>query len=231
MKPHILMESIINSQEFIITIKLMLALVCGGILGLEREQKKRPAGFRTYMLVCMGATLVMITNQFMVTVYPNIDPSRMGAQVISGIGFLGVGTIIVTGINGVKGLTTAAGLWATACVGLAIGAENYYAAILVTILVYIVMEFLQSFDERVSKKAKTLNLYVEFEDVTDVGKFIKEVRKDQARIYDLEMKSSTRMSGISTAGLITLAYPKKVNHSEIMERFNSMEGVIYAEEI
>ncbi|WP_073993834.1 MgtC/SapB family protein [Parasporobacterium paucivorans] len=225
------MESIINSQEFIITIKLMLALVCGGILGLEREQKKRPAGFRTYMLVCMGATLVMITNQFMVTVYPNIDPSRMGAQVISGIGFLGVGTIIVTGINGVKGLTTAAGLWATACVGLAIGAENYYAAILVTILVYIVMEFLQSFDERVSKKAKTLNLYVEFEDVTDVGKFIKEVRKDQARIYDLEMKSSTRMSGISTAGLITLAYPKKVNHSEIMERFNSMEGVIYAEEI
>ena len=113
-----MLERIIATQEFIMTIKLLLALFCGGLLGIEREQKKRPAGFRTYMLVCVGATLVMITNEFLGTRYAGIDPTRMGAQVISGIGFLGVGTIIVTGDNRVKGLTTAAGLWATACVGL-----------------------------------------------------------------------------------------------------------------
>ena len=82
--------NIIYSQEFIMTMKLLLALLCGGILGMEREQKKRPAGFRTYMLVCVGATLVMITNQFLGEIYPDVDPTRMWAQVISGICFLGV---------------------------------------------------------------------------------------------------------------------------------------------
>ena len=115
--PEVLKE--LNSIS--VTVRLMLSLVCGGILGVERGRKKRPAGFRTYMLVCMGAALVMITNQYIVEVYGGSDPARMGAQVISGIGFLGAGTIIVTGRNRVKGLTTAAGLWAAACVGLSLG--------------------------------------------------------------------------------------------------------------
>src|SRR5690554_4598709 len=102
-------------------------MVAGGILGLDREFKNRPAGLRTFMLVCIASTLVMITNQYVLEVYShlNIDPTRMGAQVISGIGFLGVGTIIVTRRNHVKGLTTAAGLWASACIGLAIGIGFY----------------------------------------------------------------------------------------------------------
>jgi len=167
-----MLERIIATQEFIMTMKLLLALFCGGLLGIEREQKKRPAGFRTYMLVCVGATLVMITNEFLGTRYAGIDPTRMGAQVISGIGFLGVGTIIVTGDNRVKGLTTAAGLWATACVGLAIGSGAYYAAILVTVLIYITMSFLQVLDKKISRNARLINVYIEFEDISDVGKFV-----------------------------------------------------------
>ena len=103
------------------TIKMALALICGGVLGIERGRKKRPAGFRTYMLVCLGATLVMMTNEHICHAYGTGDMARMGAQVVNGIGFLGAGTIITTGHNRVKGLTTAAGLWAAACIGLAIG--------------------------------------------------------------------------------------------------------------
>ena len=110
--------------------RLLLALICGGILGIERGKKNRPAGFRTYMLVCVASAMVMITNQYISNMYSTGDPSRMGAQVISGIGFLGAGTIIVTGRNRVKGLTTAAGLWASACIGLTIGVGFYSGAII-----------------------------------------------------------------------------------------------------
>ena len=119
---------------WITLLRLAVAMFCGGAIGLERGKKRRPAGFRTHMLVCIGATLAMLVSQYlsmMETTFwaalvspnaPKTDLSRLGAQVINGIGFLGAGTIIVTGRQEVKGLTTAAGLWASACMGLAIGA-------------------------------------------------------------------------------------------------------------
>lgn len=222
---------IVNTPEFIMTVKFIIALICGGMLGLEREQKGRAAGFRTYMLVCVGSALVMVINQHLGEIYPGIDPSRMGAQVISGIGFLGVGTIIVTGGNRVRGLTTAAGLWATACIGLAIGAGNYYAAIMVSVLIYITMRFLQSMDKKVGARAKVLNAYVEFEDVTDVGKFVRELKKEDFKIVDMEMERSNKKIELYTAVLFSLSLPHRENHNKIMERFNKMDGVVYAEEI
>ncbi|WP_312446942.1 MgtC/SapB family protein, partial [Lacrimispora sp.] len=104
-------------NEITITVRICLALIIGGILGMEREVRKQPAGFRTYMLVCMGSAAVMMTNQYISQTFGGSDPSRLGAQVVSGIGFLGAGTIIVTRNNQVRGLTTAAGLWAAACAG------------------------------------------------------------------------------------------------------------------
>ena len=111
-----------------IVIRILFSLVIGGILGLERGLKNRPAGLRTYILVCMGSCIVMMTNQYVYQVYGTGDPVRMAAQVISGIGFLGAGTIIVTRRNQIKGLTTAAGLWASACIGLSIGIGLYEVA-------------------------------------------------------------------------------------------------------
>ena len=104
-----------------IWIRILAAVFFGGILGIERGMKNRPAGLRTYMLVCIGSCVVMLVNQYIYQVYHTGDPVRMGAQVISGIGFLGAGTIVVTPHNQIRGLTTAAGLWAVACVGLALG--------------------------------------------------------------------------------------------------------------
>ena len=115
-------------------LRIFSAVIIGGLLGLERGLKNRPAGLRTYMLVCVGACLIMLTNQYIYQVYGTGDPVRMGAQVVSGIGFLGAGTIIVTRRSQIKGLTTAAGLWAAAGVGLTLGIGFYEAAVVVEII-------------------------------------------------------------------------------------------------
>ena len=108
-----------------IAVRITVSVILGGIIGLERGLKNRPAGLRTYMLVSVGSCLIMLTNQYVNQVFATGDPVRMGAQVVSGIGFLGAGTIVVTRRNQIKGLTTAAGLWAAAAVGLAIGVGLY----------------------------------------------------------------------------------------------------------
>ena len=125
-----------------VMLRLLLAMIIGGCIGLERGRKRRPAGFRTYMLVCLGAALTVLLSQYEFTMVQGpwrelaqqigikTDVSRFGAQVINGIGFLGAGTILVTGHQQVTGLTTAAGLWASACTGLAVGA-GFYEGVLV----------------------------------------------------------------------------------------------------
>ena len=126
-----------------IAIRLSLAVLLGGIIGLERGATRHPAGFRTHILVCMGAALAMLTNQFIYDTFSTVvDPARMGAQVITGVGFLGVGTILVTANKKIKGLTTAAGLWASACLGLAAGIGFYDGAILGGIAVFVSLALL-----------------------------------------------------------------------------------------
>lgn len=218
-------------------IRLLLALVCGGILGIERGRKKRPAGFRTYMLVCIGATLVMITNQYIYKQYPTTDPARMGAQVISGIGFLGAGTIIVTGKNRVKGLTTAAGLWAAACIGLSIGIGFYPGAIIGCILIFIVMSVLHRIDERMTSSAKIINLYIEISQMSAVGNFMRFAKEQNLKVSDVELSRSKAFSDYGVASearhvlTLTLQIPKRCTHIELIELLSTVEGVMYMEEI
>lgn len=214
-----------------VTVRLVLSLLCGGILGVEREKKKRPAGFRTYMLVCMGAALVMITNQYITEVYGGTDPARMGAQVISGIGFLGAGTIIVTGRNRVKGLTTAAGLWAAACVGLSIGIGFYTGAVVGCVLIFVIMAMLQRLDDWVMASTKTINLYVEFDRMVDVGTFLKFVKEQGFHISDLEITRANGVEERGTAILCTLRLAKKKPHTEILQMLSDAEHVRYVEEL
>lgn len=216
-----------------IIVRLCFAAVCGGILGLERESKKRPAGFRTYILVCVGAALVMITNQYLYHVTSTGDVGRMGAQVISGIGFLGAGTIIVTGRNQVKGLTTAAGLWASACIGLAIGVGFYLAAFTSCVLILFAMAVLAKLDRRVTSRTKQLNLYVEFKRLANFRDFIEYVKEHQMKISDVEV---SKTEGLHTenehvAVLLTLRSKKKEAHEEILSKLRDLEGVFYIEEL
>lgn len=145
-------------------VKLVIAIIVGGLIGIERENVNKPAGFRTHILVCVGSTLVMMTSKYIFKVYysghANIDVARLGAQVISGIGFLGAGTIIKDGAT-VKGLTTAATLWAISCIGLAIGIGYYRGAILATLAVYLTLILLKKFEVRFATKGVLKTLIVE----------------------------------------------------------------------
>ena len=142
-------------------ISLLLASFLGGLIGYEREKTRVPAGFRTHVLVTVGSALVMAISRYMLASneFAVFDPQRMGAQVISGIGFLGAGTIIRYKAS-VKGLTTAAGLWASACVGLACGAGFYSGAVAATIIILITLIVLKKLERKLAKKSKAYSLEV-----------------------------------------------------------------------
>jgi putative Mg2+ transporter-C (MgtC) family protein len=132
--------------------RLVLAVILGGVIGYEREHTQRPAGFRTHIVVCVAAALVMEISDYIFQHYHafvNMDPARLGAQVISGIGFLGAGTILRDGFS-VKGLTTAASLWAVSCIGLAVGIGFCSGAILATAIIYMTLLALKRFEYTIS---------------------------------------------------------------------------------
>lgn len=136
-------------------LQLALAAALGGVIGFEREGLKRPAGFRTHILVCVGSTVAVHTNLQLMAQYSGpFDPARLGAQVISGLGFLGAGTIIKEG-NTVKGLTTAASLWVVGIIGLAIGSSQYFSAIVSTALLYFILSAFRSLEDRIMQKKGT----------------------------------------------------------------------------
>ena len=122
-----------------VVLRIVTAFLLGGALGLERGLKQRPAGLRTHMLLCVGAASTMLVSQYIYASYGVGDPSRLSAQVLSGIGFLGAGTIIITRRNQIKGLTTAATLWATACMGLAVGSGFLECAIVMYLAIIIIL--------------------------------------------------------------------------------------------
>lgn len=148
-----------------IVFKLTLACILGGLIGLERESLNRPAGLRTYTLVCVGSALAMVVSLDMYFQYyksVNADPGRIAAQVVSGIGFLGAGTIMREGAT-VRGLTTAAGLWVVACIGLAVGAGMYAPAIATTVLILFILIYFVKIEERYTgmREYKGLNVVVQ----------------------------------------------------------------------
>jgi putative Mg2+ transporter-C (MgtC) family protein len=149
----------ILAQE--IAIRLLIATVLSGIIGYEREIHGRAAGLRTTILVGVGSCLIMITSMYLHSIYQGsamVDPSRIAAQVVSGIGFLGAGTIIRFHAS-VRGLTTAAGLWAVAGIGLAVGSGFYSAAFLATGFIFVVLVALSKFERRINRVTdKTLNI-------------------------------------------------------------------------
>lgn len=209
-----------------IIIRLTLATICGGILGAERGRKKRPAGFRTHILVCIGAAMIMITSQYMSDILGMTgDASRMGAQVISGIGFLGAGTIMVVGKNEVKGLTTAAGLWACACMGLAVGISFYEGAILSCIFLYAVVTVLHRWDVHSRMHTRVLDIYVELEEVVGIANFMKVVKSDGTKITNVEVRKLDKLDSHTIAFSMTLTLAEKRDHNEYMMQLNNIDGV------
>lgn len=214
-----------------VALRILTAVIIGGLIGLDRGMKNRPAGLRTYMLVCVGSCLVMLTNQFIYQTFAAGDPVRMGAQVVSGIGFLGAGTIIVTRRNQIKGLTTAAGLWAAAGVGLALGVGFYEAAIVGGFAIFAVMTLLQRLDDSMHRKARAFELYVELSEDISLGDFLRQVHAEDIEISEMIRERDSETEQHVRAYIAVMKIKRRRNHLDILEILHQIPGVVYLEEL
>ncbi len=212
-----------------VALRISVAFVLGGILGLERGLKQRPAGLRTYMLVCVGSCMIMLTNQYIYQVFEAGDPVRMGAQVVSGIGFLGAGTIVVTRHSQIKGLTTAAGLWAAAAVGLATGIGFYEAAVLGAMVIFITLTILSYLDNRMHRKTRYFDVYTQLPPQVSLGTFINTVREMGYQVEDVQLEYSGDTEDGSRNFLMTLVSKRREDHSEVTAKLHDTALPIHVE--
>jgi len=220
-----------------LSVKLMLAVFLGGLIGIERTGKRRPAGFRTYMFVCVGATLAMLLSQYEIqmlqTVWSNMvniaetkmDVSRYGAQVINGVGFIGAGTIIATRRQEVKGLTTAAGLWVSACMGLAIGVGFYECIIFAFILVWLSIKGTLFIESRIIENSKNMNLYIEFESLNDISSIITCIKTLDIKIYSVDIDRGEEKKMKSPCAVFDIRLEKKMSHAGIIRMISNLHRV------
>ena len=210
----------------------LLAVVCGGLIGLEREYKRRPAGFRTHILICLGAAMTTLTSQFLyLNLHYYTDMARLGAQVVAGIGFIGAGAIIVTRRRRVKGLTTAAGLWAAAIVGLCLGGGFYEGGIFATALILAAEMFLSKLEYRMLDNAPEVNLYMEYSNKTCLDNVLRLFRDLNLKVLNMEITRSTETETHNACALFTLRLNKRCRVEQLIPKMNATEGVVSVEEL
>ncbi|MGI6255831.1 MAG: MgtC/SapB family protein [Acutalibacter sp.] len=214
-----------------ILFRLVLAMGLGGMLGIERGKKGQPAGFRTYITVCVASSLVTLTGQYIYARFHTGDPARLGAQVISGIGFLGAGTILVTRKIQVKGLTTAACLWASACIGLAVGIGFYWGAVFCTVLIYLGMTIMQRLERRVVETSPDMTFIAEFDSSKSLGKFIRTLREQEFTIDDVQLNKTDTPKGKGVSAIFRVRTGQHSPHTQIIETLSAFEGVQFIEKI
>ena len=208
---------------FSVGLRTLLAVLCGGILGLERGKANQSAGMRTYILVCLGATVVMLTGQYMYDRFSTGDPARLGAQVISGIGFLGAGSIIVEGKTKVRGLTTAAGLWTSACIGLAIGIGFYAGGLIGTVAVYVVISKFKSISDHFTHNDLIFRIYVEFDEMSVLKPLYTTVESFGLQVLDTIL-NNPRNTGNYNA-ILSIKNPEDRAHEQVAEYLKKIQGV------
>lgn len=212
-----------------ITLRILLSLLLGGVLGIEREQKQHPAGFRTYVIVCLGATLACITNIYMCEQLGGTDPARIPAQVISGIGFLGAGTILVTRGNHIKGLTTAAGLWCCATIGIAVGSGFYSGAILCSLIIVFSLRILTFVDKHLTQSHKYIAFYAEYEDSVFIQNLVKYCNTHHYELHDLEIFPANEKNGGFATFSVKITNPALRN--TVQDDIRSLSNSLILEEI
>ncbi len=214
-----------------VIVRLMLSTFAGAIIGLERRLHGKSAGVKTFSLVCLGSSLVMVTNEFLMDSYPSGDVARLGAQVISGVGFLGVGTIIITGRNYVKGLTTAASLWTTACLGIAFGSGYIAAGLIALLFVFLIMTVLSGIGRRADAYTPYIHLYLEIGREAGIEVLYDYVQENDFRISSIDKQQKLAINDKDLSLLVEIDLHKRLNHAEIVEALSKLEAVHYIEEI
>ena len=213
-----------------IIIRIVAACFIGGLIGLERETNNHPAGLRTYMMVCVGACLIMMTNQYSFQLGASGDPMRLGAQVVSGIGFLGAGTIIVTRHNKIKGLTTAAGLWSAAGVGLVLGIGFYEAAIAAAVCIYLILTLLHQWEHRLRKKVRRMELYIELKKDILPSVLIQNLRAMNINVERIHFAQENTLNENAQPMVLSLKSIKKNDHSVLIQKIRELDEILHLEE-
>lgn len=226
-----------------VLLRLVLAMFFGGMIGLERGRKHRAAGFRTYMLVCLGAAMTSILSQYLflrlstvwagiaATTGRQVDVSRLGAKVYSGIGFLAAGTIIVTGRQEVKGLTTAAGLWASACLGIAIGAGFYECVVIAFALMFLCIHFLPLVEGYLLENARNMNIYVELRSLDGIGALLARVKALGIQIYNVEIERGGEEYHRYPSAVLSVRLEHHQQHPQVLAALSEVQGVTMIDEI
>ena len=224
-------------------LRIVMAMAVGGVIGLERERKGRAAGFRTYMLVALGAAITMIMSQYLdimlntflkdaqAVIGNRTDVVRFGTQVIGGVGFLAAGTILVTGRQEVKGLTTAAGLWASACMGLAVGAGFIECVAVSFLLILLCIRVLPSIESAVRNRSRNMLIYLETENIVQLSSVVNFIKREGIRVFSLEIdkEQSEHMNSISA--LLDVYLPIQLYHAELIAALSTLDGVLSIDEV
>jgi putative Mg2+ transporter-C (MgtC) family protein len=212
-----------------VALRLTLAMIVGGTIGLERGKHGRAAGMRTHILVCIGATMASMVGIYASeTLQSGGDPLRVAAQVISGIGFLGVGTIIVKGRFQITGLTTAAGLWTVAAIGLALGVGYYSAAIVAFVLAVLTVSIVHRLEYTINKKHRRFGIYVEIRSDSEVRKTI-DFLKESFKVTDVQVTSPRSGTGGNVGIEANVHNPNFTTSPDYVSRtLEQQEHVIFA---
>ena len=214
-----------------VLVRLLLVVVCGGLVGIEREYKRRPAGFRTHILICLGAAMTTLTSQYLYLYMGYYtDMARLGAQVIAGIGFIGAGTIIVTRRQRVKGLTTAAGLWTTAIIGLTLGAGYFEAGIFATILILVAELWFARLEYGVLENAPEINVYFEYTDKAALDSALELFRQRGVKVINMEI-TRTLLEHDRASAVFTLRLNRRYRGEQMLIEASALEHVVQVEEL
>ena len=215
-----------------VTVRMLLAVLCGGIIGIERAYKRRPAGFRTHILICLGAAITTLTSQYLyLNLHYYTDMARLGAQVVAGIGFIGAGTIVVTRQQRVKGLTTAAGLWASAIIGLTIGGGFYEGALLATALVFFAESVLSRLEYRMLDHVPEINLYMEYADKSSLEEVLRLFRENRVSLQDMEITRTSGNENHNACAIFSLRFSKGASVDDLLTQVTRINGVVSVQEL
>lgn len=226
-----------------VTLRLVLAMLLGAFIGMERQRKGHAAGLRTHMLVCIGAALTMLISQYnfymLHTQWADIahkyrigiDISRYSAQVINGIGFLGAGTIIVNRKQEVKGLTTAASLWASGCMGIVIGAGFYECMFFAFVMILGCNLFFSKLSSYIVDKSRNMNIFVEYTYMSDLKTILSNIKDMGIHIYDVDIERGHRKRGINPSAVLLLQITEKISHTDVINAIMQLDNVTMADEI
>ena len=238
------LEYIREVNELSIIIRLAVAVICGGIIGLEREHKHRPAGFRTHILISLGSAMATLISQYLIqeitNIFPdavlgvnvNCDPARLGAQVIAGMGFIGAGTIMKNKRNQVKGLTTAAGLWTTAIIGMSAGVGFVEITLIATVLLFVTEILFTKLDWKTGAKVRSTNLFVSYENHTALDEIVEKLRELEITISHMEISNTSSENNNNPCAILGLyIHNNKTTILLVRTLISEINGVTMVEEL